>query len=592
MNNYIFLNSFIDTISKYIAAFSSSWFYAGALIFAAIAFTFTFGFFQFRKLNQMRKCYFSTENIQEKKISPLKVFVTSLAAKFGLGNLIGVGFAVVVGGPGIVIWMIIVGMFSMAVSLVENILGQIYHEKDHNNKNIFKGGPAFYIYKGLGKGFLWCAITYAIASIVTKSIFVVGAASGTLANTFYFIFGDHFKGQTGINGIPTDQSISDDYIVWIIVGLLALALILCILGGVKRIIKVSNIVSPITFGIFLIFVILYISFNIKYLPPSIKYIFEGFIDPQHIARNVMGGASWWTLATCIKQGAIRGIFAHEAGQGSTPHFSSIPKLDHPTKMGFGQSLAVFTDIAIICTLSGVFYTMSLLKFHDLAGDGIIDHLAPGGNSNGVIQSWFTTWAAFNFLPHSWTVYLSDHGSIWVNYLFAFIFSIVLLGANLGIALSSMIIVEFDFIFLMRKKSEKLQKKWIFVGRFITPIGVCLAPLLGYFSKSIFSLSDAFVALCFILNMIGITLLLPAAIKTYRDFENQAAAWADKTMQKDHKDFEYKNIPTKAKMFWFFTPWKEMSKMIYKRHRLISNIDHEFIFDQKKLNIKDKTMREN
>jgi len=577
-----------SSLSGIIEWFSQSWIYAGALLAMGIFLTLYFGFFQFRRITQMRKCYFKTENMEHKSISAWKIFILSLASRFGLGNVVGVGFAVVIGGPGIVIWMIIAGFLSMSVALVENTLSQYYHEKDPNNKNTFRGGVPYYILKGLGKSWKWLAISYAICAIMCKGVFIMGSVSNVFTNIVYYTFTNSYKFLDPVkNNIPSATSNNLDWIIWLIVAVLFLIYLLIAFGGTKRVIGWSNIITPIALLSFFIFVIFYVFFNIKYLPDSIKYIFEGFVAPNKIGifSNALTGVVAWKLAVCIKQGAIRGIFAHEAGQGTTPTFSAIPKINNPIKMGFGQALAVFVDISIICMASGILFTMSLLKCNDLfihnhpnAGSKnlIIDYLTNGhGSSSSNIQGWFCVWSVINFLPSSWTHFLYMHNLGWINVIFAFIFLTILFFSIIGLGIGSITICEFSAIFLFKNTPIKKQRILLFFIRLIVPISVILSPLIMMLSKSVFSLADLFVAISFLINGFAILMLLKLVKIIYSDFEEQAK----QDLQNKLNKYIYLNN-FKNNYFGFLNRDKKIRDYYRSRRNIIKKMEYNYEFKNK------------
>lgn len=113
--------------------------------------TIFFRFFQFRRGQQMMRSFVKAENHFSKKISTVKLFFSSLASRCGVGNIIGVGSAVLIGGPGAIPWMILIGIFCMAISFTECTLAQIFHEPDPNNRKVYRGGTSYSILHGLGK---------------------------------------------------------------------------------------------------------------------------------------------------------------------------------------------------------------------------------------------------------------------------------------------------------------------------------------------------------------------------------------------------------------------------------------------------------
>lgn len=288
------------------------------LIIGGLFFTIRTRFAQFRLFKEQIKAV--TEKPSDGKgVSSFQALMVSTASRVGTGNIIGVSTALCLGGFGSVFWMWIIALIGGASALIESTLAQIYKKKGPHG---CYGGPAYYIEQGLKSRAL--AVIFSVFLIVTYGVGFNMLASYNLQSTF--------SGYSFYNAETTP---------WIIGFVIAILVGYCLLGGGKRVVKVTSILVPVMgvayIGVSLVIIIL----NAKALPSVFTEIFTGAFDTEAI----FGGFS----GSCVMFGIKRGLFSNEAGVGSAPNASASADVKHPVKQGLVQVLSVFIDTILVCS---------------------------------------------------------------------------------------------------------------------------------------------------------------------------------------------------------------------------------------------------
>ena len=328
----------------------------GLLLTVGIFFTISSKFVQLRMLPEMfRALVEKPETLKngEKGISPFQAFAISAGSRVGTGNIAGVATAIVLGGPGAVFWMWIIAFIGAASAFIEATLAQVY--KVHDKEGGFRGGPAYYITKGLNQK--WLGITFAVLITVT----------------FAFVF-NTVQSNTIAESLRTQYHISP-----VITGIiLAVITAIIIFGGVRSIATLSSLIVPIMAIVYVGIVLFILLMNFDQIIPMI-----GTIIKSAFGMEVAGGA----VGTAILQGIKRGLFSNEAGMGSAPNAAATAAVPHPVKQGLLQSLGVFFDTMLVCTATAIMILLySGLKFGEKAPQGVEvtqsalnEHLgSPGG----------------------------------------------------------------------------------------------------------------------------------------------------------------------------------------------------------------------
>ncbi len=251
-------------------------------------------------------------------ISSFQALCTSLAARVGTGNLMGVAVAITLGGEGAVFWMWLIALVGMATAFAESALGQLYKEKDASGN--FRGGPAYYMSKGLNNKKL--AVTFSLCLFFGYGFVFSSVQANSITSAF--------DGSFGINPLYTGIAIT-------------IGTALIVFGGLKNIARFAEITVPFMGLAYLLVCLAVIFLNIEKIPAIISDIFASAFGLKEAGGGLVGAA--------IVQGIKRGLYSNEAGMGSSPNAAAAasPHPPHPVSQGYIQMLAVFFDTIVICS---------------------------------------------------------------------------------------------------------------------------------------------------------------------------------------------------------------------------------------------------
>lgn len=308
-------------------------------------------------------------------ISPLASFLLSSAMRVGPGNIMGVTGAISIGGPGALFWMWVSAFFGMSTAFAEAVLAQIYKEKKGNE---YVGGLPFYGQKLLGNK-RW-------AGILISVIFIVYALFSIPGQTFH-LFTSFGSIADTVAGTTFGRESTVYYVIAILV---VLFVALTVLGGIRRVTAVTDIMVPIMAVIYTVVVLLIIIVNLSEVPFFFREVFAGAFKPNAL----FGGA----FGVALAQGIKRGLMSNEAGQGTITMAAAVAENDHPVEQGLVQSIGVFLDTMVICTMTG----FVIILAHVWTGDGgvvwetvrdskltvylaSIQHLVPGTSLDGIVK---------------------------------------------------------------------------------------------------------------------------------------------------------------------------------------------------------------
>jgi len=268
-------------------------------------------------------------------ISAIASFLFGLAMRAGPGNIVGITGAISVGGPGALFWMWVVAFFGMSTAFTESVLAQLFKEKKQNE---FIGGLPFYGRRLLGnKNFFGFILSLA---------FIIYALANVPFQTFYVFTGISTIAET-VGGLPTDKHSTLYYSIAVV---LVISCAFIILGGIRRVIAYTDYLVPIKAVLFCLISIVIVLINWPLLPYFFKEVFVGAFSPHAI----FGG----TFGIAFSQGVKRGLMSNEAGQGTITMAAAVADNDHPCEQGLVQSLGVFFDTMVICTLTGFIVVMA------------------------------------------------------------------------------------------------------------------------------------------------------------------------------------------------------------------------------------------
>lgn len=310
-----FISNVINSISGFLY---NPWCVPLILIVGGLYCSIRTKFVQFRYLNESFKVILEKPH-EENAISSFGALMVSTASRVGTGNIIGVSTAICLGGPGAVFWMWIIALIGGASAFIESTLAQIYKNRDDDGSSY--GGPSYYIEKVLKQR--WLGIIFAVIVILTYAVGYNALASYNLQSTFA---GFSFYGP------KTSRIIG--YI-------LAVLFAISVLGGAKRLTKITELLVPVMGVIYILVAILVVILNISSVGAMFGAIFKDAFNFKAIFSGFGG--------SCLMLGVKRGLYSNEAGMGSAPNAAATADVSHPVKQGLVQMLSVFIDTILICT---------------------------------------------------------------------------------------------------------------------------------------------------------------------------------------------------------------------------------------------------
>ncbi len=422
------------------------------LVAGGIYFTFRTRFAPFRLLGEQLKAV--TEKPKDGKgVSSFQALMVSTASRVGTGNIIGVASAILAGGFGSVFWMWVIALIGSASALIESTLAQIYKKRGEDGTSY--GGPAYYIETALKCRPL--AVVFTVFLILTYGVGFNMLGSYNLQSTF--------KAYNFYDEKTTP---------WIIGLVLAVLVCYCLIGGGKRLIKVTSFMVPIMGVAYILVSLIIVVLNIKALPDVFVRIFTEAFD----IKAIFGGFT----GSCIMYGIKRGLFSNEAGVGSAPNASASADVKHPVKQGLVQVLSVFIDTILVCSATAFMCMCSGVE------PGDFDESA-------------------TYVQAALTKTLGSFGPIFITVamiLFAFT---TLLG--------NLYYVDRSWLFLFKKMPGKtFMRIYYIIASLIIFVGA------GLNAELLWGIADITMGAMALINMPVIIILSKYAIRALKDYEKQ------------------------------------------------------------------------
>jgi alanine or glycine:cation symporter, AGCS family len=300
----------------------------------------------------------------EAGISSFQALSLALSGRVGTGNIAGVATAIAFGGPGAVFWMWVMAFLGAASAFIESTLGQVYKVKQDG---LFRGGPAFYIEKGLK--IKWYAVLFAVVTVIATGMLLPGVQANSIALSVE-------------NAFDISPSITG--------AILVVLLAVIIFGGVKRIARVAEFVVPFMALGYVLVALIIVIMNISELPGVLKLIFSSAFGADAAFGGILGAAISW--------GVKRGIYSNEAGQGTGPHAAAAAEVSHPAKQGIVQAFSVYVDTLLVCSATA--FMIIITGMYNVTPDdkpAIVNNLAdvePGpGYTQAAVESVFPGFGA-------------------------------------------------------------------------------------------------------------------------------------------------------------------------------------------------------
>jgi len=419
-------------------------------------------------------------------ISPFQSLVLSLSGRLGTGNIAGVATAIAFGGPGAIFWMWLIAFFGAGSAFAESTLGQIYKTKESDGT--YRGGPAFYIEKGIGSRKF--AILFSIVVMLSYLVFMPGVQANAITTSVESAFG----------------------ISPVVMGIgMSLSLIVLIKFGIKGFAKFSEAIIPfMTIGYILIAWVV-ILLNFSKVPDAFMLIISSAFGTNELFGGMLGSA--------ISYGVRRGVFSTEAGQGSQVSAAAAAETSHPVKQGFVQSFSIYIDTLIVNT-STAFMILVTGAYNVIAprGGGYIVHNLPHVEEAGAKYTEYAVDSVFTGLG----------SSIIAISIFLFAYTIFI---------TYYYVAETNLMYITKGKQTNFML-------FIMQVAFLLVIFIGSVSSSTtaWALADIGVGVSVWLNLVAILILYRPLMRCFKNYESQLKKGKDPV-------FNSKKAGIKNASFW-------------------------------------------
>ena len=299
------------------------------------------GLVQIRHLGKAFKFMFKDEEDGSGEVTSFGALCTALSATIGTGNITGVATAIALGGPGALFWMVIAAFFGMATKYAEGLLAIKYRTIDEDGHVL--GGPFYYIENGMGKKWTWLAKIFAffgagVGLFGIGTFTQVNSIASAVKNFFdpdmahtVSLFGGNYSWATVVAGV-----------------ILTLCVGLVVLGGIRRIAKVSEIIVPFMAVLYVGLAVIIIIANITAVPAALASIVKSAFTGSALAGGAVG-----SVFVAMQKGVARGIFSNESGLGSAPIAAAAARTKEPVRQGLVSMTGTFIDTIVICTMTGL-----------------------------------------------------------------------------------------------------------------------------------------------------------------------------------------------------------------------------------------------
>lgn len=497
----------MDYLERFVAG-ANAIIWSDVLIFLLMAvgiyFSVRMRFFQVRLIKDMVQLMVGGKKSKE-GISPFQALAVSLSGRVGTGNIAGVATAIFLGGPGAVFWMWAVAFLGASSAFIESTLAQIYKR---NVNGQFRGGPAYYIEKGIrnktiGKIY---AVVFAISTIVATGFLLPSVQSNSIAAAVRNAFGIDYT--------------------WTAV-ILVVLLGLIIFGGIRTIARVAEFVVPFMAIGYVVLAVIVSIINFDQLGDIFGLIFSSAFGANATFGAIVGSA--------VTMGVKRGVFSNEAGQGTGPHPAAAAEASHPANQGLVQAFSVYIDTLFVCSATAFMILSTGMYNVKGPGDALLIDNGVYYMQDGVRHvdgSAIYTQAAVDKA-------FSGKEEFDVNYqgVGSFTVAIALFFFAFTTLMAYYYIAETNVAYLTRTRGGPLLM-------FILKAGILASVFIGCIktAKLAWDLGDLGVGLMAWLNIAAILILHKPALKAFKDYERQ---------MKEGKDLEFdpRSLDIKNANFW-------------------------------------------
>lgn len=311
---------------------------------------------QFSKLGLALKYMVKNEEGGNGEVTSFGALCTALSATIGTGNIVGVATAIVAGGPGALFWMWVAALFGMATKYAEGVLAVKYRVIDDDGHVL--GGPFYYIERGMGKNWRWLAKIFAFFGV---GVGLLGIGTFTQVNGITSAVGNFFDP----NNAWTVQLFGHDYSWAVVISgiILTICVGMVVIGGLKRIANVSQVIVPFMAIIYIIAALFILILNYKQIPAALTSIVSSAFGLRAVAGGALGA-----IIVAMQKGIARGIFSNEAGLGSAPIAAAAAQTHDAARQGLVSMTGTFIDTIVICTMTGL--SIVLTGAHELGLEGV------------------------------------------------------------------------------------------------------------------------------------------------------------------------------------------------------------------------------
>lgn len=322
------------------------------LVGTGVYLTFHLKFLPWRNLGFALKSIFKDPEKEsmgrrEGDITPFQSLMTALAATIGTGNIVGVATAMVMGGPGAIVWMWISALFGLSTKYAESVLAVKYREMNADGEMV--GGPMYAMKNGFRNKKVGAVLATLFAVFAVLASFGIG--NMTQANSIADALNSTFKIPNIVTGVV----------------ITTLALVVLV-GGIKSIGKVCEKIVPFMAVLYFACGVGVIIINAKHIPDGLSQIFGMAFSVKAVAGGV-GGNIIATMASAMRWGVARGVFSNEAGLGSAPIAAAAAKTDYPSRQGYINMTGTFFDTLVVCSVTGLVIASSgVLGMEDASGE--------------------------------------------------------------------------------------------------------------------------------------------------------------------------------------------------------------------------------
>ncbi|MEG0291559.1 MAG: sodium:alanine symporter family protein [Anaerovoracaceae bacterium] len=331
------INSIVTTINGYVWGWPMIILLLGTHLFL----TFRTGFIQIYSITKGIKLSVAKDPDAEGEVSQFGALTTALASTIGTGNIIGVGTAIALGGPGAVLWCWLTGVFGIATKYAESLISVKYRVKTEDGR--MQGGAMYALERGLNMK--WLGMLFAIFAGFAS--FGIGCA-------------------TQVNAIATVVNENLHIPQWVVGIVIAVLTAVVIFGGIKAIAKVCEKLVPFMAIFYVLGCIIILCINYDYIIPAIVTICKLAFTPGSAAGGLVGSG----IMLAMRFGVARGLFSNESGLGSAPIAAAAAQTRNPVRQALVSSTGTFWDTVVVCLMTGLVLVSTIMKNPSINADEV------------------------------------------------------------------------------------------------------------------------------------------------------------------------------------------------------------------------------